>query len=286
MQQVLTHPLSRLASDEVQWIWLDATRFRWERRLWLSVMAFHAMEEALPIGDRKLSDVLAAYRGATNAPVNLARIEGRERATKHDLKARLEEFNYLASRAYGDKLELAHLGMTSADVVDNVALVQMRNSLRHLTTLTSHPGAHDALIKAIHHLPFRGIKGPVGTQQDQIDILGSEKKADELDSYVARSFDFQDVMNSVGQVYPRSLDHMVAGAVMSACFIHLQDGWDHKGDQPHNLPMLMIARGYFRMIGEYSGDQWGEGDVSTSVVRRVCLPGIFLAADCLLRGVS
>ena len=33
------------------------------------------------------------------------------------------------------------------------------------------------------------------------------------------------------------------------------------------------------MIGELAGDQWNEGDVSDSVVRRVALPDAFFAAD-------
>jgi len=33
------------------------------------------------------------------------------------------------------------------------------------------------------------------------------------------------------------------------------------------------------MVGELAGDQWNEGDVSCSVVRRVALPGAFFAAD-------
>ena len=33
------------------------------------------------------------------------------------------------------------------------------------------------------------------------------------------------------------------------------------------------------MIGELAGDQWNEGDVSCSVVRRVALPDAFFALD-------
>ena len=37
------------------------------------------------------------------------------------------------------------------------------------------------------------------------------------------------------------------------------------------------------MTGELAGDQWNEGDVSCSVVRRVALPGAFFAADGLFQ---
>ena len=44
----------------------------------------------------------------------------------------------------------------------------------------------------------------------------------------------------------------------------------------------MILRGYASMVGELAGDQWNEGDVSCSVVRRVALPDAFFAFDGLL----
>src|SRR4030095_10496713 len=36
--------------------------------------------------------------------------------------------------------------------------------------------------------------------------------------------------------------------------------------------LAVIVRGYLSMIGELAGDQWNEGDVSCSVVRRGALP--------------
>jgi adenylosuccinate lyase len=43
--------------------------------------------------------------------------------------------------------------------------------------------------------------------------------------------------------------------------------------------LAVIIRGYLSMIGELAGDQWNEGDVSCSVVRRVALPDAFFALD-------
>ena len=40
-----------------------------------------------------------------------------------------------------------------------------------------------------------------------------------------------------------------------------------------------ILAGHLTMVTGLVGDQWNEGDVSCSVVRRVALPGAFLAAD-------
>jgi len=41
----------------------------------------------------------------------------------------------------------------------------------------------------------------------------------------------------------------------------------------------VILRGNAAMVGELAGDQWNEGDVSCSVVRRVALPDSFFAID-------
>ena len=43
--------------------------------------------------------------------------------------------------------------------------------------------------------------------------------------------------------------------------------------------LAVVLRGYLSMISEISGDQWHEGDVSDSVVRRVALSDAFFALD-------
>jgi adenylosuccinate lyase len=47
--------------------------------------------------------------------------------------------------------------------------------------------------------------------------------------------------------------------------------------------LLVVLRGHLSMVGELAGDQWNEGDVSCSVVRRVALPDAFLATDGLFQ---
>jgi adenylosuccinate lyase len=43
--------------------------------------------------------------------------------------------------------------------------------------------------------------------------------------------------------------------------------------------LLAILRGHLTMVASLAGDQWNEGDVSCSVVRRVALPDAVLAID-------
>jgi adenylosuccinate lyase len=47
--------------------------------------------------------------------------------------------------------------------------------------------------------------------------------------------------------------------------------------------LAVVLRGYLAMVGELAGDQWNEGDVSCSVVRRVALPDAFFAYDGLFQ---
>jgi adenylosuccinate lyase len=47
--------------------------------------------------------------------------------------------------------------------------------------------------------------------------------------------------------------------------------------------LAVVLRGHLSMLGELAGDQWNEGDVSDSVVRRVALPDAFFAADGLFQ---
>ena len=148
----------------------------------------------------------------------------------------------------------------------------------------------------------------MGTAQDQLDLLGGDAaKLAELERRVAGHLGFDRVLISVGQVYPRSLDfdvlsslvQLAAGPSSLATTIRLMAGNEtvtegFKAGQvgssamPHKMNtrscervngLAVVLRGYLSMVGELAGDQWNEGDVSCSVVRRVALPGAFFALD-------
>ncbi|HKE72138.1 MAG TPA: lyase family protein, partial [Acidimicrobiales bacterium] len=265
-------------------------------------------------------------------------------------KARLEEFSALAGH------ELAHMGMTSRDLTENVEQLQVRLALelvrdRMVTALArlaeraaeaatlvmagrSHnvaaqattlgkrfANAGEELLVAYRRVdellaryPLRGIKGPVGTQQDQLDLLGGDAPAvDRLEAAVLRHLGFGAALTNVGQVYPRSLDFDVVAALVQACAgpsslattIRLMAGHElvtegfapgqvGSSAMPHKMNtrsaervngLAVIVRGYLSMVSELAGDQWNEGDVSDSSVRRVALPGAFLATDGLFETV-
>ncbi len=332
---------ARYATQAMTGIWSPTAKIAMERRLWLSVA--RAQQDA---GIAVPPSAIADYEGVINQ-IDLESIAARERITKHDVKARIEEFNALAGH------EAVHLGMTSRDLTENVEQLQVRESLLLLrdrcvavlerlsalavqysdTAITgrSHnvpaqattlgkrfASAADELLVAFARLedliaryPLRGIKGPVGTAQDMLDLFdGDEERLTALETAVARHLGFTEVLTSVGQVYPRSLDLDVVSALVqlaaapsSMCTtIRLMAGHDlvtegfrpgqvGSSAMPHKMNarscervngFTVLLRGYLTMAGELAGSQWNEGDVSCSVVRRVMLPDAFFAIDGLM----
>jgi adenylosuccinate lyase len=159
--------------------------------------------------------------------------------------------------------------------------------------------------------PVRGLKGAVGTQLDQLTLLGGDAtKVDQLEARIVKHLGFKSSLAAVGQVYPRSLDFDVVsalhqvGAAAASCATTLrlmagaglltegfQDGQVGSSAMPHKVNarncericgFATILSGYVTMTGALAGHQWNEGDVSCSVVRRVALPDAFYAIDGLL----
>jgi adenylosuccinate lyase len=276
----------------------------------------------------------------------LESIDKREIKVRHDVKARIEEFNALAG------CEKIHIGMTSRDLTENIELIQIRKALeivhtKSLQTLfllnekiekyqktymvgRSHNVAAqvttlgkrfascaEELLFAVgsfenllERLPFRGLKGPVGTSQDALSAMGSTKELEKLEENLAKQFNFENSWNSVGQIYPRSVDFEVVSKLLQlaaapssmATTIRLMAGAGlvsegFKEEQvgssamPHKMNsrsseringMMVLLRGYNTMSADLAGDQWNEGDVSCSIVRRVVIPDSFYVIDGLL----
>ena len=102
---------SRYASDEMVAIWSPEAKIVGERRLWLAVL--RAQIELGTDGVAVPPSVLDDYERVIE-DVDLASIAERERSLRHDVKARIEEFNALAGH------EHVHKGLTSRDLTENV----------------------------------------------------------------------------------------------------------------------------------------------------------------------
>lgn len=328
----------RYASEEVATLWSPEYKIGQERRLWVAVL--QAQQD---LGIDVPGGAVADYEAHLD-DVDLVSIAQRERITKHDVKARIEEFNALAGH------EQVHKGMTSRDLTENVEQLQVRDSAvlvrdkavaaaamladlavqyrdlpmagrshnvaAQMTTLGKRfASAADELLIAIQRVddllaryPLRGIKGPMGTAQDMLDLLDQDPaKLVRLERTVADHLGFSEVLDSVGQVYPRSLDADVVSAMLQlgagpsslATTIRLmaghelategfQPGQVGSSAMPHKMNarsceringFMVLLRGYATMAGDLAGSQWNEGDVSCSVVRRVMLPDTFFTID-------
>ncbi len=331
---------NRYASEAMREIFAPEAKIIAERKLWIAVMRAQSV-----LGHAIAKGVISDYEKVITK-VDLTSIDVREKKTRHDVKARIEEFNDLAGH------EVIHAGMTSRDLTENIEALQIRNGLNiihdkvitllarlgeravqyvdqpiagrshnvpaQITTLGKRfASAAEELLFAFDRLealqdryPMRGIKGAVGTAQDSIDLLGSAKAHHELEKLVAAELGFERVLDSTGQIYPRSFDYDVVTTLVQlaaspsslATSIRLMAGAElvtegFKSGQvgssamPHKMNtrsceringLTVLLRGYASMVGELSGDQWNEGDVSCSVVRRVALPDAFFALDGLL----
>ncbi|MDN5893477.1 MAG: adenylosuccinate lyase [Nocardioides sp.] len=337
---------TRYAGADLAQIWSPEHKIVLERQLWLAVLKAQK-DLGIDVPDGVVEDYQCVVdRGEQG--VDLDSIAARERVTRHDVKARIEEFSALAGH------EHIHKGMTSRDLTENVEQLQVRSSLlllrdrgvAALARLARLATEHEATVMAgrshnvaaqattlgkrfatiademlvalarieelLARYPLRGIKGPVGTAQDMLDLFdGSADKLEELEQRVAVHLGFENVLTSVGQVYPRSLDfevvsslvQLVAGPSNLATTIRLmagvelvtegfKEGQVGSSAMPHKMNtrscervngLAVILRGHLSMVGELAGDQWNEGDVSCSVVRRVALPDAFFAADGLFQ---
>ena len=330
----------RYATKEMVAIFNPINKIIAERTFWITILKLQK-KAGLPITD---SDI-ASYEKVIDK-VDLASIQKREMAVRHDVKGRIEEFNHLAG------VEKIHIGMTSRDLTENIELIQIRDGLnlvrkRTLETLflleqkiskyektyiagRSHnvPAqvttlgkrfascaqelifSLSSLDELISRLPLRGLKGPTGTGADQISALGSAKDLAKLEDQIAENFGFENTLTSVGQIYPRSIDFEVVSKLLQiasapssfATTIRLMAGSKLASEgfkagqvgssaMPHKMNsrsseringMMVLLRGYTTMAADLAGDQWNEGDVSCSVVRRVVIADSFFVIDGLL----
>jgi adenylosuccinate lyase len=328
----------RYASPALRNLWSGEGRVKLEREFWIAVM-----KAQRDLGLDIPAEAIAAYESVIDR-IDLDSIMRRERVTRHDVKARIEEFNELAGH------EQVHKGLTSRDLTENVEQLQVYKSLgvihdKTVATLArlaaragqwadlvitarthnvaAQPttfgkrlamfgeellGSRRALEGLLEEYPGRGLKGAVGTQMDQLSLFGGDAaKVAELERRVVGHLGLPAVFTNVGQVYPRSLDFRVvsvladlaSGPSSLAKTLRLMAGHETASEgfapgqtgssaMPHKMNSRscervngfhVILKGHLAMAAGLAGDQWNEGDVSCSVVRRVMLPDAFFALD-------
>ena len=332
---------TRYASPAMRSIWSAEGRILLERELWIAVM-----KAQRDLGLDIPEEALSAYERVKHE-IHLDSISARERVTRHDVKARIEEFCELAGCQH------IHKGMTSRDLTENVeqlqiwrsmqlvrdksvaALVRMSGKAHEWKELIFAARTHNVAAQAstlgkrvamfgeelVHWVHawlsimdrycVRGIKGAVGTQLDQLSLFGREAAAvAQLEERICSHLGIPGKWVNVGQVYPRSLDfEVVSGLVGLAsapssfcttwrlmvghelCTEGFAKGQTGSSAMPHKMNPRSceringfhnILKGLLSMASGLAGNQWNEGDVSCSVVRRCLLPDAFFAMDGLL----
>ena len=332
---------TRYAAADLAAIWSPEHKIVLERQLWIAVLrAQRDLGIDVPDG------VVEAYE-AVIEKVDLDSIAARERITRHDVKARIEEFAAIAGH------EHIHKGMTSRDLTENVEQLQIKQSLELLRDRAVATLARLARLATEHETTV--MAGRSHNVAAQATTLGKRFAtiADEMLIGSSASRSCSRATRSAAsrarwarrrtcstcsaatrpswptwsrgsrpprlrprphqrrQVYPRSLDfdvlsavvQLVAGPSNLATTIRLmagielvtegfKEGQVGSSAMPHKMNtrscervngLAVITRGYLSMVGELAGDQWNEGDVSCSVVRRVALPDAFFAADGLFQ---
>ncbi len=333
---------ARYASPEMVALFSAQSQVFMERGLWIEVMQMQA-DLGLPIPRAAIEE----YENVQST-IDLESIRRREEVTHHDVKARIEEFNALAGHQYihmgmtsrdaTENVEQMQI-FGGLDIIADRAVSSLARFAMRAVEFTELPMAgrtHNVAAQTItlgkrfanfgeellagfgrlrdlnKSYKLRGIKGPVGTQQDMLDLFeGDATKVAELEDHVAQTLGFEGTLNSVGQIYPRSMDfdvvsalrQLVSGPSSFATTLRLMAGHELATEgfkpgqvgsaaMPHKMnaakserinSLKAVLSGHVVMASELAGSQWNEGDVSCSAARRVFIPDAFFATDGILQ---
>jgi len=328
----------RYATPEMNEIWSERGRVLRERDLWIAVMK---AERAFGI-DIPGEDIEKFERARQE--IDLDRIREIEGETRHDVKARIQAFIEVAGA--GQHIHKPLTSRDATDNVEQMQIREAARLIqgkyisvaRHfadkaeayagivLTARTHHQPAQPTLLgrrfamwleelhenitrfqSNIDDYPFRGIKGPVGTQADLLQMLGSVERVSAFEQRIADHLGFSRTLSATGQVYPRSFDFRMLtdfALLSSACQnfslgMRLMAGYElvtegfkpgqvGSSAMPHKMntrtseriwSSAEVLKMYAEGASRIAGNQWEEGDVSCSLLRRVILPDASYTSD-------
>lgn len=230
---------TRYASEEMQFLFSDAHKFRTWRRLWIA-LARAEHELGLPVTKEQVRE-LEAYRDDINYEV----AEAREREVRHDVMSHVYAYGVQCPTAE----PIIHLGATSCYVGDNTDIIILREASRlvlkkvaqvvrqladfareyralpclaytHLqpaqlttvgkrATLWIYELVQDmeALEARVGQLLLLGSKGTTGTQASFLELFeGDDGKVKALEEKIAHEMGFPGCVPVSGQTYSRKVD--------------------------------------------------------------------------------
>ncbi len=232
----------RYASEAMQKIFSDDTKFSTWRKLWIA-LAESEKELGIPITDEQIAEMKAHVYD-----INYDVAKKRERECRHDVMSHVY--------AYGVQCPLAkpilHLGATSCYVGDNTDIIQMKSGLLQIRKLllaaisalcdfaekykaqptlaythfqSAQPTTvgkratlwlHDLMMDldkldyTVSRLKLLGCKGTTGTGASFLELFeGDHEKVKKLEKLIARKMGYDDVYPVSGQTYSRKVDYDV-----------------------------------------------------------------------------
>ena len=232
---------TRYASDEMNKIWSNNSKYSTWRKLWVA-LAETEKELGINITDEQIEEM---KNNINNIDYDV--VKQREKECRHDVMAHVYEFGTKCPNAK----PIIHLGATSCYVTDNTDVILMRDALkiikkRLVTVINNLKNFADKykgvtclgythfqpaqlttvgkratlwmqdLIEDLEELEFvetrlklLGCKGTTGTQESFMKLFKDEEKVKQIDGKIASKMGFSKVFNVSGQTYTRKLDSIV-----------------------------------------------------------------------------
>lgn len=341
----------RYTSKEMQAIFSDENKFKNWRELWIAIAATQK-ELGLQDdkGQPRITEEMISELEANFSNLNLERAKEIEKETKHDVMAHIKAYKEQCPKAGGiihlgctsrditDNAEIVQMSQAGILVIQKLAnainymaanaekyaeimtLGRTHYQPAQATTVGRRLAMHgeellvafDDLESRMDSLPFRGIKGTVGTQADQLSLFkGDESKVKQLDEIIAAQMDFDTVLQWTGQTYHRMIDYQVLSSLSNiaiaarrlATTVRLLQGheemeepfdeekqtgssampWKRNPKNCERMSSLSYAViGAAHEIGEMAANQWLEGSVEDSALRRIKIREAFYAIDGIL----
>jgi adenylosuccinate lyase len=240
---------SRYKAPILSKIWSSYNKIKTMRQLWIDLAAIQKELGVDCITDEAIKELIAA-----RDIIDLENIKCYEMRLNHDIMAHIRAYSELCP--IGGKI--LHLGATSNFINDNVDAILIKTSFVtiefQLKTLTNTLRAsaekystiptiaythlqpaqlitigrrfsmwlHDLLLDFEHlksiKIPFRGIKGTVGTEDTLLKLFNNElNKCDSLNEKLAQNYNFSDRIFICGQTYSRKYDVEYIHILSSIC---------------------------------------------------------------------
>ena len=336
--------VSRYASDAMSYVWSPQKKFSTWRRLWLA-LAQSQQELGLNIDDEQLTEMAAHLDD-----IDFERAREYEKELRHDVMSHIRAWGEVCPKArpiihlgatscyVADNTELIQIRESLRLVLTRLlrAIKLMRNLAKTTKDLPTQGFTHyqpaqlttvgkrvtlwmqdlmldfDRLLREYRELPFRGVKGTVGTQASFLSLFdGDHTKVEELNRLVCERMGFERAIPVSGQTYTRKIDYFVlaglSGVAQSAHKIATDirllanrkeveepfgkaqvgsSAMAYKRNPMRSERICSLARYVISLTSNAANthaNQWFERTLDDSANRRLSLPEAFLGTDVILR---